>query len=89
MECSVPDMNLDDTFEDLLNAFESQNYWVSFFMRPCCPPPGESAARSLIEHLCSDIDARPDLSPEQKQTLKGIAHERLAWYGGLSVRRAS
>ena len=89
MKCSIPETRLDDTFENLMQAFDSQNYWVRFFMRPCCPPPGETTARNQIEHLKSDIDLRLDLSDSQRSDLKGIADERLKWSLTLPVRHTA
>lgn len=87
MECPIPDTGFDESYEGLMDAFETQNYWVKFFMRPCCPPPGEETARSLIEHLKSDIDAKDNFTDGQKSTLKSIADEKLEWYLTLPVRR--
>lgn len=89
MQCSVPNTQLDESYESLKEAFESQNYWVRFFMRPCCPPPGESTAREQIEHLKSDIGLRSDFSEDQKKSLMVIADERLTWYLTLPVRHTA
>lgn len=89
MKCSVPNNKLDDSFEGLMEAFGSQNYWVRFFMRPCCPPPGEASARNQIDHLKADISMRTDLSEEQKNSLMTVADERLAWYLTLPVRHTA
>ena len=89
MECAIPDLQLDEGYDGLMEAFRTQNYWVKFFMRPCCPPPGESTARNLIDHLKTDIDARDDFSEGEKGALKAIADERLAWYLALPLRRTA
>lgn len=89
MKCEIPDAGLDDSFDSLRESFESQNYWVRFFMRPCCPPPGESTARNLVEHLKSDIDSRQDFTKEQKDQLKRMAADRLEWYLRLPVRHTA
>lgn len=89
LRCSVPNTQLDDSFESLMEAFGSQNYWVRFFMRPCCPPPGESTAREQIEHLKSDISLRSDFSTDQKKSLMAVADERLTWYLTLPVRHTA
>lgn len=89
MQCDVPSIDTQSSFEDLLAAMQTQQYWVRFFMRPCCPPSGESTARSLVEHLKSDIQARDDLSAEEQGVLKGIIDSRLDWYLGLPVRHTA
>ena len=45
------------------------------------------AAAERIEHLKSDIDAREDMTPQQRDELKAICDERLQWYGTLAVRK--
>lgn len=89
MKCAIPQTSMNEPFEDLLDSFNSQSYWVRFFMRPCCPPPGEATARDQIDHLKSDIDSRQDLPKGQRDMLKHIADDRLEWYLKLPVRHTA
>ncbi|WP_172136160.1 hypothetical protein [Adlercreutzia sp. ZJ473] len=84
-ECEVITIGSEESYEDLKEAMQAQTHWVRFFMRPCCPAPGEGTARSLAERLKSEIDARADFAEEQRADLKGIVDERLAWYLALPV----
>lgn len=87
MQCEVEfDSSQQSSFEELREAMGTQKYWLRFFVRPCCPAPGMTEARARIEHLKSDIDAREDMTPEQRDELKALADERLEWYGTLNVR---
>ncbi len=45
-ECEIPSPGDQESYEDLRDAMQSQTYWIRFFMRPCCPPPGEDTARA-------------------------------------------
>ena len=76
-ECEIPSLGDQESYEDLRDAMQAQTYWVRFFMRPCCPPPGEDAARSLVERLKGEIDERSDMSEEQRADLKSIIDGRL------------
>ncbi|MGN0073384.1 MAG: hypothetical protein ACI36W_06305 [Coriobacteriales bacterium] len=87
MQCEVEfDNGQQSSFEELKAAMLTQQYWLRFFVRPCCPAPGMSEARKRIEHLKSDIDARGDMTPQQRAELKGLADEHLEWYSTLNVR---
>lgn len=88
-ECEVITIGAEESYEDLKEAMKAQTYWVRFFMRPCCPPPGESTARSLVERLKLDIDARDDFTEEQRADLKGVIDGRLEWYLTLPVRHTA
>ncbi|MGN0073266.1 MAG: hypothetical protein ACI36W_05665 [Coriobacteriales bacterium] len=72
---------------ELKEAFGTQQYWLRFFVRPCCPAPGMDAARERIDHLKLDIDAREDMTSEQREELKATADEWLEWYSTLGVRK--
>ncbi len=85
-ECEIPSPGDQESYEDLRDAMQSQTYWIRFFMRPCCPPPGEDTARALVERLKGEIDERSDMSVEQRADLKSIIDGRLEWYLSLSVR---
>lgn len=89
MECEIVSIDGEESYEDLKEAMQAQTYWVRFFMRPCCPPPGESTARSLVEHLKLDIDARADFTEAQRADLKEIIDDRLEWYLTLPVRHTA
>lgn len=89
MKCEVPARVTDESYESIKAGMETQNYWVRFFMRPCCPPPGAQAARHQIEHLKEELDAKADLTENQREELKAIADERLEWYLTLPVRHTA
>lgn len=89
MKCDVPSNRIDESYESIKEGMSTQNYWVRFFMRPCCPPPGPDAARFQIDHLKESLDAREDLTEEQREELKAIAEERLDWYLTLPVRHTA
>lgn len=88
-ECPVPTIEAEASYAELKESLQSQGYWVRFFMRPCCPPPGESTARSQIERLKADLDTRSDMTGAQKDELKGIMDEKLDWYLKLPVRHTA
>ena len=82
--CEIPTVDwsaLDGSFDEVLAQLESDVTWVRFFaVRPCCPAPGEGAARKHVEELRTHIAQRDDFTDEQKAALNTIADERLAWY---------
>ena len=86
-QCEIETSHSEGSFEELKEAMAAQKYWLRFFIRPCCPAPGMHAAAERIEHLKSDIDAREDMTPQQRDELKAICDERLQWYGTLAVRK--
>lgn len=89
MDCEVPTVGQDASFEELMDAFGTQSYWVRFFMRPCCPAPGESTARDQIAHLKADLEAHEGLTEEERATLSKKIDEGLAWYLKLPVRHTA
>ena len=89
MRCDIPKLDGSSSYEDLREAMSTQQYWVRFFMRPCCPPPGEDTARNLIDHLKSDVRARTDFSEEQRTSLEQLIDSRLDWYLKLPVRHTA
>ena len=89
MQCDIPELDSSSSYEDLHAAMSTQQYWVRFFMRPCCPPPGEDTARSQIEHLKSDVQARTDFSEDQRASLEQLIDSRLDWYLKLPVRHTA
>lgn len=89
VDCEIPTLDENASFEDLVASFNTQSYWVRFFMRPCCPAPGESTARSLVARLKADVDARGDFAEDEKATLKAMIDERLSWYLKLPVRHTA
>lgn len=88
-ECEIPSLGDQESYEDLRDAMQAQTYWVRFFMRPCCPPPGEDTARALIARLKDEIDERADMTDEQRADLKSIIDGRLDWYLSLPVRHTA
>lgn len=87
MECEVPSISQEESFEELLEGMQTQQYWVRFFMRPCCPAPGEAAARFQTERLKDELSLREDFTEEQRDQLISLIDERLQWYLSLPVRR--
>ena len=56
--CAVPDV----PFEKAREAYADRKFWVSFFIRPCCPPPGGKTAAKHLEEQREMVRARADFS---------------------------
>lgn len=78
--CTVPRNDANDSFEDVLAAMQTDTYWINFFVRPCCPPPGTSDAIKQLDKRRDEIRARTDYTDEQKEQLLAIVDERQTWY---------
>ena len=57
-----------------------RKFWVSFFIRPCCPPPDGKTAAKHLEEQREMVRARTDFSDEQKAELVALIDEGEAWY---------
>ena len=66
--------------EEIIAAMQKQDWWLKFFVRPCCPPPGASGAKAKTKRLREEVDASEKFTPEQKETLRQIIDEREQWY---------
>lgn len=79
----------DASFEELVEAMADDLYWVRFFARPCCPAPDLEGAAEMLDHLSSDVDARDDLTAEQKAELVSTIESRKQWYATSGLCRGS
>ncbi len=70
----------DVSFEKAREAYADRKFWVSFFIRPCCPPPGGKTAAKHLEEQREMVRARDDFSDEQKAELISLIDEGEAWY---------
>lgn len=68
------------TFEEALEAFNSRKFWISFFVRPCCPPPGQRLALHQLDHQRDLVNAREDFTDDQKAQLLAAIDGGEAWY---------
>ncbi len=81
LSCAGPDgLSSDIPFEEARDAFSSQKFWVSFFVRPCCPPPAASLARQQLDIQRDLVRAREDFTEDQKQVLLDLIDKGEAWY---------
>lgn len=78
--CKMPGNAGGAPFDELYEEMQSDLYWVRFFARPCCPAPDAEGATKMLEHLRRDVDAREDLSADEKERLYAVIDERNAWY---------
>ena len=84
-ECTTCGSEVDNainevTFEEALEGFSSRKFWISFFIRPCCPPPGQRLALHQLDQQREYVRAREDFSDEQKAQLLAAIDEGEAWY---------
>lgn len=68
------------TFEEAREAYGSRKWWVSFFVRPCCPPPGASLAKKQLDEQRAMVNAREDFTEAQKAELVALINDGEAWY---------
>ena len=68
------------SFEDAMAAYADQKYWVSFFIRPCCPAPNGETAKKQLDKQRDMVRAREDFTEEQKTQLLACIDEGEAWY---------
>lgn len=70
----------DVAFEEAKESYGSRKFWVSFFVRPCCPPPGAKIASRQLDMQRAMVNAREDFTAEQKAELISLIDEGEAWY---------
>lgn len=79
--CAVPAVLGEEvSFEKAREAYADRKFWVSFFIRPCCPPPDGKTAAKHLEEQREMVRARADFSDEQKAELVALIDEGEAWY---------
>lgn len=79
--CAAPEsLGADVTFEQAREAYSKRSFWISFFVRPCCPPPAGDLAARAIEGQRELVRARNDFTDEQKSQLIALIDEGEAWY---------
>ena len=79
--CEIPETGIETvSFEDARASFASKKFWVSFFVRPCCPPPAGSLAKMQLDKQRALVRARTDFTPEQQEELIALIDEGEAWY---------
>lgn len=88
-ECKIEDRTNDSDFNELVEAMQSDKYWVRFFARPCCPAPDLEGAAEMLDHLIRDVEAREDFTPEQKDELFSVIEARKQWYATSGLCRGS
>lgn len=78
--CAVPKGLADEKFEDVYEAMQTDKYWINFFVRPCCPPPGMETAIKQLDKRREEVRAHADYTDDQKTQLLAIIDERQDWY---------
>lgn len=79
--CELPNAVAGDvTFEKARDAYAKRSWWVSFFIRPCCPAPGADVASRQIERQRKLVREREDFTDEQKSELIRLIDEGERWY---------
>ena len=79
-ECRIDGNTEGAGFDELVEAMQSDLYWVRFFARPCCPAPDLQGAIGMLDRLAGEVDNRADLTPDEKSALRGIIEARKDWY---------
>lgn len=78
--CAVPKGLSDENFDNVYEAMQTDKYWINFFVRPCCPPPGLEAAVKQLDKRREEVRAHADYTNAQKEQLLAIIDERQEWY---------
>ncbi len=78
--CEASTGSFEGSFDSILSAWQKDAYWISFFVRPCCPPPSEEVALGHLEKLRTEIRSNAVFSDGQKQQLLEIVDDRETWY---------
>lgn len=68
------------SFEEAKASFGDRKFWVSFFVRPCCPPPPGEQAKRALDAQRDMVRAREDFTDDQKAELIALIDEGEAWY---------
>ena len=88
-ECKVGGQAVDAGFDELVEAWGDDLYWVRFFARPCCPAPDLEGAAEMLDRLAGEVEAREDFTPEQREELTRIIDGRKQWYAKSGLCRGS
>ena len=73
-------LSLEESPDEILAAMRTQNWWLKFFVRPCCPPPGARQAKAKLDKLRQELSASSKFDQAQKDELRLIIDERENWY---------
>ena len=69
-----------ETSDEILAAMDTRNWWLKFFIRPCCPPPGAHQAQAKCAKLLEEVQVSEKFSAEQKVELVEIIKKWEQWY---------
>lgn len=79
--CPAPGQEVADvSFEEARNAYADRKFWVSFFVRPCCPPPKSTLAKKQLDAQRDLVRTRADFTDSQKAELISLIDDGEAWY---------
>ena len=79
--CEIEDAKVSAvSFEQAEQSFASRKFWISFFVRPCCPPPAGTQAKMQLDKQRELVMQRTDFTPEQQKRLLELIDEGEAWY---------
>lgn len=78
--CEVPEAFPGETFDEVFDAMQTDKYWINFFVRPCCPPPGAAQAKKSLEKRRDEVRQADQFSDDEKARLLEIIDSREAWY---------
>lgn len=79
--CKVIDSSLAQVpFEKARDEYAKRSFWVSFFVRPCCPPPAGDLAAKQVEAQRQLVRDRADFTDDQKAQLIELIDKGEAWY---------
>lgn len=79
--CIIVDTTMADvTFEQAREGYGDRKFWVSFFVRPCCPPPAGELAAKQVEAQRQLVRDRADFTDDQKAELIALIDAGEAWY---------
>ena len=87
-ECRIDGQTEGAGFDELIEAWKNDLYWIRFFVRPCCPAPDLEGAIGMLDRLAGEVDARADFTPEQKRELREVIEARKEWYPTSGLCRA-
>ena len=88
-ECRIDGQTEGAGFDELIEAWKDDLYWIRFFVRPCCPAPDGEAALGRLERPAGEADARADFTSEQKRELPEVIEARKQWYPTSGLCRAN
>ena len=79
-ECKIDGHTEGSQYDELVEAWKDDLFWIRFFARPCCPAPDLEGAKGMLDRLAGEVDARDDFTSEQKQALHETIEARKEWY---------